>query len=107
MQERRLSFATAQTLRARIALLPDAGAQWKATHITPKHGKPKALVTLFHRDPVEIIADLLGRPWLSSVMEYAPKRAWENEDRESRKYNEMSTGNWWWRIQVSEVMATE
>lgn len=56
---------------------------------------------LFHRDPLEVIRHLFSRPCLADDMEFAPKKVYADEERTSPLYSEMSSGEWWWRTQVS------
>lgn len=56
---------------------------------------------LWLRDPVEVVQDLLGRPSLRNATTYSPARAYTGEDRRTRIYDEMWTGDWWYETQVS------
>jgi hypothetical protein len=40
---------------------------------------------------------LFGEPTMKEHMDYYPKRVFDGDN--CRIYTEMSTGNWWWRIQ--------
>ena len=81
--------------------LPDPGPRWFVEGIIPISGKPCHTVSLYFRDPVEAIKSLLRRPSLANCMEFAPRRVWSDETKKKRVYSEISTGNWWWRKQVS------
>lgn len=56
---------------------------------------------LWLRDPVEVVQDLLGRPSLRNATTYSPVQAYTGEDRHTRIYDEMWTGDWWYETQVS------
>lgn len=59
----------------------------------------------FKRDIIQIIRDLIGDPKLQWEMEYAPQRHWTSIECLKRIYNEMWTGDWWWTLQVSQIIA--
>ena len=58
-------------------------------------------VELWRRDPVECVEELIGNPALRDMMAYVPERAYTDAKGESRIYDEMWTGDWWWETQVS------
>jgi hypothetical protein len=57
-------------------------------------------VELWHRDPIECIAELLGNPAFQNKQGYAPQRIYKNSDGTNQEYNEMWTTSWWWNLQV-------
>ena len=57
---------------------------------------------LWHRDPIECIAELLGNPYFRGKQQYAPRHVFRNKDGTNREFGEMWTADWWWKIQVSE-----
>jgi hypothetical protein len=57
---------------------------------------------LWHRDPIECIAELLGNPYFRGKQQYAPRRVFRNRDGTNREFGEMWTADWWWTTQVSE-----
>lgn len=81
-------------------MLSDGEPRWKQQRITPDYGKPTEPVTLFYRDVMESVAYLLSRPNLAAHMEFAPRKVWTDPSKQSRVYSEMSTGDWWWDVQV-------
>jgi hypothetical protein len=95
------SFTSASILRDRIELLPDTGPRWKQQTVIPEYGNPTEPVALYYKDPLEAVAHLLSRPVLAQHLEFAPRKVWTDESRESRIYSEMCTGDWWWEAQVS------
>ncbi|THU86074.1 hypothetical protein K435DRAFT_805378 [Dendrothele bispora CBS 962.96] len=54
---------------------------------------------LWHRDPVEVIKDLMGNPVFRGHQQYAPVQHFRNKERTDREYSEMWTGDWWWDVQ--------
>jgi hypothetical protein len=84
-----------------IEELPDPGPRWMVQEIVPKSGDPLEPVLLYYRDPIEAIKTLMSRADLQSSMVFGPSRVWSNDKKESRVYNEICTGDWWWRTQVS------
>ena len=56
---------------------------------------------LWKRNPVECIRELIGNPAFRDRLHYAPQKLYTSHDNQSRIYDEMWTGNWWWNIQVS------
>jgi Plavaka transposase len=92
-------------------MLPDLRSTWMRTIITPKWGTPvaqgagleKGQLIFYHRNPLHVVQSLLDRPSLHDHLEFVPRRVYTNEDREERVYNEIMTGNWAWRTQVSEA----
>jgi hypothetical protein len=60
------------------------------------------LLELWHRDPVEVVTDLIGNPAFKGKLAYRPQRIWCDEKRMNREYSEMWTGTWWWDTQVSK-----
>jgi Plavaka transposase len=57
---------------------------------------------LWHRDPVECIAELLGNPSFRGKQQYAPRRVFRNKNGTNQEFGEMWTADWWWKIQVRE-----
>ncbi|KIO15986.1 hypothetical protein M407DRAFT_86553 [Tulasnella calospora MUT 4182] len=54
---------------------------------------------LWLRNPVEVVRELLGRPSLRNAIVYVPLRAYTGADRQSRIYDKMWTGDWWYDAQ--------
>ncbi|KIM22688.1 hypothetical protein M408DRAFT_78738, partial [Serendipita vermifera MAFF 305830] len=99
VQARMPSFTSAAMLRDRIELLPDDGPRWKGQKVTAEYGDPTAPITLFYKDPIEVVAYLLSRPNLASHMKFAPAKVWETSSKKSRVYSDMFTSEWWWDVQ--------
>lgn len=58
-------------------------------------------IEVIYRDPLEVLQDIYAGPEYCEQMVFAPERHWVNNRRKKRVYNELHTGNWWWRRQVS------
>jgi hypothetical protein len=101
VQSRAPSFKSGAALRDRIAQISFPGPRWKAQTIVPPDGTPSEAVELFYRDPMEAIRYMLSRPALAEHLTFTPKRVYMHENSNDRVYSEMSTGDWWWRTQVS------
>lgn len=54
-----------------------------------------------YRDPLEVIQDIYSNPAYCDSMRYQPEKHWVDAKRQCRVHNEMHTGDWWWRRQVS------
>ena len=104
---RPLSFQTGAALCDRLSQLPNPGPGWMAKELIPNNGTPSDPVILFYRDPVDIVKMFLSSPSFSEHLDFAPSCMWEDENMESRLYNEISTGDWWWRTQVSGIHDTQ
>ena len=52
------------------------------------------------RDALECIRSLYGDPEFAQDLTFAPERHYTSDERTSRLYNEMYTGDWWWAVQV-------
>ncbi|TCD63835.1 hypothetical protein EIP91_004902 [Steccherinum ochraceum] len=59
----------------------------------------KETVELWRRDPVECIRELIGNPAFRDALKYEPERLYTDTEGTSRRYDEMSSGNWWWKVQ--------
>ena len=59
--------------------------------------------TIYYRDIINIIRFLLEHGPFENNLKYTPERYYivrlEEDESTSRVYNEMYTGNWWWRTQ--------
>jgi hypothetical protein len=55
---------------------------------------------LWRRDPVECIRELIGNPAFKDYISYIPDMVYLDAEGNVRIYDEMWTGDWWWKIQV-------
>ncbi|KAI6098415.1 hypothetical protein EV401DRAFT_2147553 [Pisolithus croceorrhizus] len=68
--------------------------------IVSKDGRLKhEEVELWQHNPVECVWELMGNPAFRDVMSYVPEWAYADANGETRIYDEMWTGNWWWDVQ--------
>jgi hypothetical protein len=91
-----------------VSSLPDPGPRWVGREIKPNHGTlvEGSIATLFYRNPIKLVQELLQRPSLAESLDYTPTRVYANEEKTKRVYSEMSSGDWWWRTQVSKYLRT-
>jgi hypothetical protein len=101
-----LAFKNKQSYYKFIDSLP-RGPKWSCTimkvagDLTDEDGNPIVeTLELWHRNPVEIIEDLLGNPSFLEHQAYSPRRIYLSQNRKNRQYSEMWTANWWWNKQV-------
>ena len=59
---------------------------------------------LWRRDPVECIHELIGNPAFDGMLMYAPEQVFRDEYGNIRIFDEMWTGEWWWDLQVCDVL---
>lgn len=105
-----LSFKSKYMFFKKIDNLP-VGPAWKCEKITLTgdrmgvlNGKEVPLEEeheLWMRNPVECIVDLIGNPAFREFMGYSPERVFDAEDGSNQMFDEMWTGEWWWKMQVS------
>lgn len=79
--------------------IPRRAGKWHSKHIYFPD-QPDQPFVLIHRDILEAIKALWGDPALAEYLEYKPKRMFTDENKETRMYTEMWTGEWWWLVQV-------
>lgn len=96
-------FKTAASMRDYIGMLPEAGGEWQHSTITPRSGKPRKPAELFWRDPLKVVKQLLADPAYQNHLSYVPVKVFNDASSTTRQYNEMWTGNWWWRAQVRQT----
>lgn len=58
-------------------------------------------VEFWRRNPVECVRELIGNPSFNGKIRYVPKKVYRDETGNVREYDEMSTAEWWWEMQVS------
>jgi hypothetical protein len=88
-------------LHDRITQLPDPGMQWLTQEVIPGDGITISPPVLFFKDVIGVIESLMHQPSLATHLEHIPRRVWVNDKRKSRIYNEIFTGDWAWKTQVS------
>lgn len=104
------SFRNAYSLLKKIDSLP-TGPPWTCNILEvtgDKEGdggrRQTEVLELWARDPLDCIRELISNPIFKEHMAYAPERAYNDVDglEESRVWDEMWTGDWWWNTQVSK-----
>ncbi|KAG8724614.1 hypothetical protein FRC09_016584 [Ceratobasidium sp. 395] len=75
------------------------GPEWIDQKISVGEGIHRRTHILYRRNIIEVVADLIGDARFKDCMKYAPEQHWTSSDRKTRVYGEMSSGNWWWRMQ--------
>ena len=93
------SFATFPQLRSLVQSLPQP-PRWRSLEITVPEGKTNKPIVLYYRDGLECFRYLFSHPIFQGCMDFAPRRVWTSEDRTSRLYSEIMTGDFAWRVQV-------
>ena len=96
-----LSFNSMQQLYDKLEQLPYK-AEWLQQEIclvedpTEKH-------PIEYQNPIDAIKSLWADPLLADQLVYQPEKMYADESCNSRLYNEMWTGSWWWSIQVPSI----
>lgn len=57
-------------------------------------------VELWLRDPVACVRELIGNLSFHTEIAYAPEKVYTDPQAQTRRYDEMWTGDWWWEAQV-------
>ncbi|KAG9088471.1 hypothetical protein FRC06_002015, partial [Ceratobasidium sp. 370] len=83
---------------AEIDSLPH-GPDWYRQTIRVPGDNGEEVVDLWKQNVIEIVAMLLRNRRFMQYMRFALEKHWESEDHRGRVYDEMWSGNWWWRIQ--------
>ncbi|KAL0568476.1 hypothetical protein V5O48_013508 [Marasmius crinis-equi] len=101
----KLSCHNKQAYLKYVDALPK-GPGWSWTGLSVKgnlkdaNGEPlKEILDVWHRDPVEVVRDLLGNPAFKEFMHYVPQRVYRDENATNREYSESCTCDWWWETQ--------
>ena len=95
----------------KVDTLPTQGAVWTWDIITSEgdrrneDGKlmPPEKLELWRRDPIECVHELMGNPMFKDMIKYAPEKAYFDDGKILRIYDEMWSADWWWDTQVSNV----
>ncbi|KAG8729393.1 hypothetical protein FRC12_021012 [Ceratobasidium sp. 428] len=94
-------WPNAASLMKGIDKLP-RGPDWKATVLGVGEGEEEDIFVVYLRDVIDVLRELIGNPRFKRHMRYAPEKHWTLEGREKRVYGETWTGDWWWKMQVSQ-----
>lgn len=76
------------------------GPNWTTAEVTVGEGLYKRKHTVYLRDILAVVRQLIGASRFKRCMHYVPERRWTSPERKCRVYDEMWTGDWWWRMQV-------
>ncbi|QRV93500.1 Zn-finger protein [Ceratobasidium sp. AG-Ba] len=76
------------------------GPKWRRDEVTVGEGIYKRRHTVHFRDILAVIRHLISARRFKDCMRYAPERHWMSRDKKCRLYDEMWSGNWWWRMQL-------
>jgi hypothetical protein len=57
-------------------------------------------VELWKRDPVQCVQELIGNPRFCDKLRYAPCKQYTDVEKRNRVFDEMSSADWWWDVQV-------
>ena len=87
-----------ENLKRKISNLPKQG-EWH-THTMTLSEDPTVQHQIYYRNPIDVIKSLWSNPTYADQMVFSPQKLWTSSDKTSRLYNEMWTGDWWWKIQV-------
>ncbi|KIY61165.1 hypothetical protein CYLTODRAFT_384796 [Cylindrobasidium torrendii FP15055 ss-10] len=94
-----LSYHNTTGLHQRLNGIPLRAGEWmsKQIYFTDKpDGEP---FVLLHRDILDAIRALWGKPELADRIVFKPKQMFSDAEKENRIYTEMWTGEWWWIVQ--------
>lgn len=62
-------------------------------------------VKLWMWNPVDCVRKLMANPDFTKYVSYEPQQAFSDVRGNTRQYDEMWTGDWWWEVQVSQVFS--
>ena len=74
--------------------------RWLATEVTIEGGTTKDPIILYYRDGLECFKYLFSHPIFQGCMDFAPQHHWDSEERSTRLYSDIMTGDFVWDIQV-------
>jgi hypothetical protein len=101
-----LSFGSAYTFLQKVDRLHH-GPEWtyKPINFDGMDGNGRPLsheYDIWLQDPVECIEEILSNPTLNGSIAYGPEHVYMDKAGKNRIFDEMWTGDWWWKIQVSK-----
>lgn len=102
-------FADHKDMHQTIDAIEDGDAPWTSFKVSysgpvPEEGAPGWMTEEYvvcHRDPRQVIHNLLANPEFHSGFSYAPYRQFENDER---RWTDFMSGNWAWRQAASTLM---
>ncbi|KAG8777441.1 hypothetical protein FRC12_000371 [Ceratobasidium sp. 428] len=75
------------------------GPKWTTAEVEVGEGRFRGIHTVYLRDVLEVVRQLIGARRFKRWIRYAPERHWTSRDRKTRIYDEMWSGEWWWLMQ--------
>ncbi|KAG9094615.1 hypothetical protein FS749_012136 [Ceratobasidium sp. UAMH 11750] len=75
------------------------GPDWYRQTVRVQTDDGEEVLDLWKRDVVEVVKWLISDRRFMEYMRFAPERHWTTEARQERVYDEMWSGDWWWRTQ--------
>jgi hypothetical protein len=81
------------------------GLEWTTEDLTVETVQGRETFIVYKRCPLKIVQHLISIRRFAAHMRYAPEKHWTItiDGRRIRVFSETWTGNWWWRMQVSNV----
>ncbi|KAG9076840.1 hypothetical protein FRC06_009249 [Ceratobasidium sp. 370] len=76
------------------------GPEWCRETIRVPTDDGEEVLDLWKRDVVGMVEMLVRDRRFMRYMRFAPERHWNSEERVERVYDEMWSGEWWWRMQT-------
>ncbi|KAG1888440.1 uncharacterized protein F5891DRAFT_1132009 [Suillus fuscotomentosus] len=102
----KVSYPNNRSFLKKIDALPTKGPEWHCDLIkvagdivAQDREMSSAELELWQRNPVDCIRELIGNPTFKEMIAYAPEHAFEDRGGNSRVYDEMWSGDWWWDMQ--------
>ena len=77
---------------------------WNVTDIQVEQetiGLPPSIYQIRHRNIISVLEFLMGHEPFEHHLSYAPVRQFSGAGVDNRIYDEMHTGDWWWRTQCN------
>jgi len=79
----------------------------EGTHVDKNRKKCFEIVELWCHNLINCIQEIIGNPALKDYIQYSPVKIFTNSSHNEQFFNEMSTAEWWWDVQVSVVRKKE
>ena len=98
-----LSFHTVKELNKKIDTHLSGHPHFQCKTLTV-NGEP---LEFYSRDVIESIQCLYADPRFAQHLAFAPERHYTSYECTTRIYNEMYTGDWWWKVQVRYTLINQ
>ncbi|KAG6906603.1 hypothetical protein DXG01_012984 [Tephrocybe rancida] len=93
-----ISIKSARDMRARIEALPTV-PKWQHQTFTYPGYKTKDPITIFWRNPLDVVKDLYANPIFTPCLEHNPYRLYPSPTSTDRMYTEFMSGDFAWDYQ--------